>query len=618
MLTARTILARLRWQSVTNIEVSHLSRGLAISAQSIFLSPPLTMAGHGSPSRFAIALARGGLAICAMFGVATQAQEVVPASKEPTRLCVSWGGGDANPWVGQLRLEQGSLVDLKPLGSDPDVAGSIWLDSTGVQVRSLSAHKRDSFEVVANADNNTNLAIQFAPRANATAVQAQVPLADVLRRPYLMRLDERGNTLEIRAVTTPTLHVAIKNETSANDALIFAPGSELSLELAATLPAPLHGTTLDVQTTLVPGRRKDGGSSFSQKLSVPVSGDAKTTLSVPLSVPEGVYTVHISVSRASGYLRDKFFAGAPAPIAEQNFQIVVMNSQPPTEVQAGRWESVLEIDPTNPSWVKRLPAWTQFRRIPGLYHGPLGDVRVGAVNLTLGRFVELPFTSGSSEVHWQAYSLPLEATGAPHLLEIDYPADEEQNLGLNIVEPSANGTIEGVRLGSSVYVEGLGRVEEKQKQVQRLMFWPKTQVPLLIVSNQHPQAAAHYGQIRVFRRAGPLNPSAAPHIPQKRLIAAYVGKPSLIEPGDVPAQDSPGGQIAVNSIDDYEAAYRVRNAIEWIRSICRLQQCGCKCDGGRSSDASVRAIDCNTGELRGANDRSLSGSGRFVDYASRL
>ncbi len=474
--------------------------------------------------------------------------------KEPIRLCVSWGGGDANPWVGQLRLEQGSLADLKLLGSDPDAAGSIWLDSTGVQVHSLSAHKRDSFEVVANTDGDTNLAVQLAARSNAAVVQAQVSLAEVMRRPYLMRLDDRGNTLEIRAVTSPTLHVTIKNDPGGN-ALIFAPGSELSLELAAALPAPLHGTTVDVQTTLAPGRRKDGGSSFSQKLSVPVTGDARTTLSVPLSVPEGVYTVHISISRASGYLRDKFFAGASAPIAEQSFQIVVMNPQPIAETSVGRWESVLEIDPTNPRWVGRLPEWSQLRRIPGLYHGPLGDVRVGAVNLTLGRFVELPFTSGGSEAHWQAYSLPLEATGAPHLLEIDYPADEEQSLGLNIVEAGANGTIEGVRLGSCVYVEGLGRVEEKQKQVQRLIFWPKTQVPLLLVSNQHPQAAAHFGQIRVFKRIGPLNANAASPGRQKRLIAAYIGKPALVDYGNASAQELSGGQSAINSIDDYEAAY---------------------------------------------------------------
>ena len=59
------------------------------------------------------------------------------------------------------------------------------------------------------------------------------------------------------------------------------------------------------------------------------------------------------------------------------------------------------------------------------------------------------------------------------------PADEEQHFGLSIVEPNAVGVVEGIHRDAGVYVEGLGRSEAKQKETQRLIFWPRTQAPLL-------------------------------------------------------------------------------------------------------------------------------------------
>src|SRR5205085_157231 len=137
---------------------------------------------------------------------------------------------------------------------------------------------------------------------------------------------------------------------------------------------------------------------------------------------------------------------------------------------------------------ERLPSWTQLRRIPGLNHGALGSSYAPVVDLPLGRFVELPTTPPSGDPHWQAYSLPLQDVNLPHRLEIDYPADVEQHFGISIVEPNASGFVGGVNRDAGVYVEGLGRNEAKQKQTQRLVFWPRTQAPLLLLTNMHPNA----------------------------------------------------------------------------------------------------------------------------------
>ena len=130
-------------------------------------------------------------------------------------------------------------------------------------------------------------------------------------------------------------------------------------------------------------------STDKKRLPVPVDGHLNVDLNVPLQQSEGVYTVHVAVSRPSGYFRDKFLPGAATPLAERSFQIVVLDSRPPVRDANARWDSVLEIDPTNPRWFERLPSWTQVRFIPGLNHGALGSIRAGTVDSPLGRFIEV-------------------------------------------------------------------------------------------------------------------------------------------------------------------------------------------------------------------------------------
>ena len=273
---------------------------------------------------------------------------------------------------------------------------------------------------------------------------------------------------------------------------------------------------------------------------------------------EGVYTIHVAASKPSGFA-ERFWA-ASTRLAERTFQVVVFDPHPPAAAAGARWESVLEIDPTNPRWVERLPSWSQVGRIPGFNHGPLGNSRAVAVDLPLGRFVELASSAPAADPHWQAYSLPLEAVGVPHMLEIDYPADSEQHFGLSIVEPNASGVVAGINRDAGVYVEGLGRSEAKQKQTERMVFWPRTQSPLLVVSNLHPAAAAHFGQIRVFKRStNQLNTGPAGDTSHERLIAAYLARPTVAEVfGATRAvdgnNDAPGS--SAGCVDDCETAYQ--------------------------------------------------------------
>ncbi len=501
---------------------------------------------------------RAAILICACLVGSAPAQNAPPA--ELTQLRITWGGGDPTRWLGRIAVDEGTLSNLKLLESEPDAVGSIWLEQGQLHVRSLSAHKVDSIDVAAQCGPTAKLEIELAPDDKGSPARREIPLADLPRHPYQVRLDDRGNTLEVQVVPPPALRIV-----ASRDPLIFAPGEQCSFEMSPTIPNLTPGTDLVIQTTMTPlspACRKEPPWSDNKRLAVPVDGHPQAVLNVPLPKTEGVYTIHVSVSRPSGFVKTwtaPTRLAASSRLAERSFQVVVLDARPLAAATDARWESVLEIDPTNPHWIERLPSWTQLRRIPGLNKGALGSAYAQVKDLPLGRFVELPPTPPATDPHWQAYSLPLEAVSIPHMLEIDYPADTDQHFGISIVEPSPNGLVSGINRDAGVYVEGLGRSEAKQKQTQRLVFWPRTQVPLLVLTNMHPGVAAHFGQIRVFKRstnqlsAGlPANTNS-----RDRLITAYLARPTVAE--TFGAARSIGVATAANvvteCVDDSETAY---------------------------------------------------------------
>jgi hypothetical protein len=541
------------------------------------------MIGHGSPSSSPTARARNAplsvrsfgdprcaiiaqlaLVLCALFTCSAAAQDALV--NETMRLRISWGGGDSTAWHGQVWLDSGPLSNLKLLGLAADGAGSIWLEEGQVRIKSLSAHTFDVIEVAANASENAQLFVELTRDSPSDAgkpmAPIKVPLADILRRPYELRLDDRGNTLKVEHVPSDAIHIVMDRET-----LIFAPGEQLSFELRPELPDMAPGTTLDIHTTLSPARGDETIWSEQQRLAVPIEGAPTATINVPLPTIERVYTVRVSASRPSGF-RPKFFPVGAAPIAERSIDVVVLDTNPPRAATNEIWETVLEVDPTSPGWWERLPTWTQLRRIPGINSRQLGSIRAGTINLPFGRFVELPPTAPGSDPHWQAYSLPVEAVGAPHLLEIEYPANDEQNFGISIVEPNATGVVEGIGRDSGVYVESFGR--ENAKQTHRMVFWPRTQVPMLLVTNQHSTAAAHFGHIRVLKRSTPQL-TAAPAIrgPSDRMVAAYVARPLLAESfGATSGLSRVAGAIPseVRAVDDWQTFYESATRLsEYVR-----------------------------------------------------
>jgi hypothetical protein len=152
------------------------------------------------------------------------------------------------------------------------------------------------------------------------------------------------------------------------------------------------------------------------------------------------------------------------------------------------------------------------------------------------------------------------------MLQVEYPADKDQQFGLAIVEPDATGVAEGIQRDVGVYVEGLGRSEAQQRQTHRVLFWPRTQSPLLVVTNRDRVTAAHFGLIRVFRQNGIQNVNPKP-VASNRIVATYLSRPLASETfGTTKAMITlPGGTNA--AVDDdqsfYDAATRLAEYVRY-------------------------------------------------------
>ncbi len=482
--------------------------------------------------------------------------------EQPARLRIAWRGQEARRWTGRISVAGGRLSDLQLLGLDADAAGSIWIEDGAIRVAAISPHRFDGLDVTVTAGDGAHLTIELSADGMTEPAKFDVPLADALRQPFRQQL--AGQTSEMLVHRAPNDVLRIETE---RDTLIFAPGDTFTFTVRPVLDELSPSTTIDVATTLSPER---GGvalwSDAPQRLPVPASGQPTATVNVPLPNEEGVYQVRVSVSQPPGVRKAFFPIGGTKPIAERTFQLLVL--QPTADPTKGgdEWQAVLDIDPANPRWWQRLPEWTQLQRLPGFAPRPLGSLRAGTVNHPLGQFVELPPTVADNEPHWQAYALPIERVGVPHVLEVEYPADREQHFGLSILEPNAAGRIVPVGRDSGVYVEGLGRAEQTSRHTHRLVFWPRTNSPLLLVTNLHPSAAAHFGRIRVLRGAGSLAGSTEqrPWRESPRLVAAYLGRPLVPELfGATEGLDAATGESADDLETFFEASERTAQYLRY-------------------------------------------------------
>jgi hypothetical protein len=178
-------------------------------------------------------------------------------------------------------------------------------------------------------------------------------------------------------------------------------------------------------------------------------------IEIPLGNQEGAYDVAIAAGVPGKIpwphaIRSQ--RGMKAQLAERTIQVIVLNPRPPREGAGGeqRLAVVQEIDPANPKWWTKFASLPQLARLPRLLKGPMGNGNVRSWQHPLGQLAQLAPSANSSDVSWEAYTLPIHRPGEPHVLEVDYPSDVPQTLGISILEPNAARAVVPIGLDSGV------------------------------------------------------------------------------------------------------------------------------------------------------------------------
>ena len=190
---------------------------------------------------------------------------------------------------------------------------------------------------------------------------------------------------------------------------------------------------------------------------------------------------------------------------------------------AVEWAAAYELDPANSRWwerVTRLPSWRRMPAFPTLATPELASGKF-STQKRLGRtWIEL------SPQGWQAFPLAIATPGRPHILEVEYPSDVEATLGISLIEPNVAGQVGPIGLDSGVDVPppAAGHVPEVRKH--RLVFWPQTKEPYVLIINRRTRGPALFSKITVLAGPDELPAVTLPvtNVPG-RTLAAWYDKP---------------------------------------------------------------------------------------------
>ncbi len=435
---------------------------------------------------------------------------------------IAWGGGSEKLWEGSITVSQGIISQPRPLGIEADEPGSMWLEDGRLLIRQRSPRAYDGVDLIVTAAADAKLIVQLTASSDSQrGPQIEVPLADISSEFRNLQLDNQENRLLVRRAPGDSLLVRM-----SHPSMVFYPGETMHFEIIPHLLPVAADTRVQIKAQLLDGQQRQLWSSAQD---VRVGSGEPIPLELTLPEDEGVYDIVITAQQNAGWPRAlRQSLHWKKAIIERRVQLVVISRQP-TAVKSGRKLSqILEIDPASPRWWEKvkLPQLPQFSR--GI-SGPLGNGMRETIHHSLGDVSQLNPSAASPDVSWEAYTLNVSPPGKPYVLEVEYPSDVSQTLGISIVETNAAGTLVPIGLDSGIDVCDEAAVAPHWER-HRLIFWPRTSSPLLLITNRRQQSPAVYGKIRVLGGWERLpRTDAAKERSAERLIAAYMDRPLLPE-----------------------------------------------------------------------------------------
>jgi hypothetical protein len=494
----------------------------------------------------------------------------------PVAIRVTWGGGKAVAWSGSIRLigfpdssgaqaTAATVPEWRILSDDPAATATMHADSSGIVLQEEHGLDLNGVELQVADWRRARLSVELVPKSGRDKpTRVDVAVADLVVSPVQQSLDADGNRLAIRRAPGDELRVVFDEAATS----IRRPGETIRFTVHPLLSRMATATAPELRLRL---KRSAGGAEIrAQSKVLEVLSDetpraagpapqpfAPVPLAVTLPEQEGGYDIEMELVERGGLRWSR-------SLATRTLQVIAVADAAPTEPAGDDWRVVYELDPGSPKLLERL------RRLPGvsmpsmgmpsvpmpkmplpsfslpkvplaapslpnvplpnvpvpkmpvpkmpsvnsMVPGLSGLLSVGHSTLDthpLGAMLKLP--AAGAEPAWEGIALVSAEPGRPHLVEIEYPLDQDALVGVRVLEESGAAVRATGGSGFEVRRPLIPAGAAPKLGVHRFVFWPHTRTPLLLVTNLSPRSTASFGRVRIL--AGPSRLAAAASLSQQ-------------------------------------------------------------------------------------------------------
>lgn len=544
----------------------------------------------------------------------------------PVTIRVEWGDGRPRAWTGTIELVGGSdgggdTLAWQSLCGDADAAASIHAVGSVLHVHDPRPREQNGVAIAVEAWRSARLVVRLAAvGASQPAAELDVAVAEMLADAVPTPLDADGNRLTIRRAADDAIRVAFADGRWPAVCPVHRPGDVVRLavhpllvsraggsgprEITLRVRDLAHGVELAAESRLIHAADEEAVAVANGQ-----AAQAFDPIVFDITLPrhEAVCTATFEVVERGGLRWAR-------PVATRTVELVAVSDAASPPADAAEWKVVYELDPSSPRLHERLrrlsgkipsvsmpslplpavklpplpfPSMTRPAiPLPKMPNMPLPSVsamvpRVSGLLASgdsvvephaIGTVLRLPPAAASGEPTWEGILVAGAEVGMPHLVEIEYPADQRAAFGISVLETDAAGArVESRHAGGFTVVPPATAAEGTDKIGRHaFVFWPSSRNPLVVVMNVSAETPAVFGKVRVF--AGPTrvppmkavgDPSASTGGRAVRRVNGFIATPSGLGFG---AGGSVGGEAARLPSDWQGLLLGTRRSVEWLTS----------------------------------------------------
>jgi len=470
---------------------------------------------------------------------------------EQLRVRIAWGEGWSRQWRSVVRVQQGKILEARGLGLAVDAPGATNISPSGqsLEIVEPSPNNYNGVDVLLDAPLDAEVSIELSS-GNGPPKRFAATLGEIATDGFRkdVSLDENRNRVVLQRSPGDQLRFE-----STYKSMVFTSGETVRFQIKPHLITSDSNGKVDCRVRLLQGGEEV--SSQVRPITLDANGSARPiAFEFPMPQVEGVFEFECSLSQKP---RVQWLAGKQ--ITSRRVQLVAIDPQPPISDHRD-WEQVDSLEPAKKAWFNLA----QLPGIPGLQLKPINRDATRIKTIDGRETTELPAKQ------WVAYplSIPPDRLHSPHILEIEYPTSAAQSFSLSVVEPDRANHVTTPSVDSGVVVSDRWAEVATKMERHRVLFWPRTSTPFVVIANRSPLRTAQFGTIRVY--AGPLridenSTSLEPNfispynqdrtaVLDERTVAAFFSRPLFAENF---GSDRAADPARLNgSLDDWYKFYR--------------------------------------------------------------